>query len=51
MAPVRLGVSSLQTLSLFPEGAGLCFFHIRVFSVNLMFFYLISGSKGGAQAI
>lgn len=44
-APVRLDGSSLQTRSLFPGEAGLCFFDIRVFSVNLMFFYLISGAR------
>lgn len=44
-APVRLDGSSLQARSLFPGEAGLCFFDIRVFSVNLMFFYLISGAR------
>lgn len=28
-----------------PREAGLCFFDIRVLSVNLMFFYLISGAR------
>lgn len=44
-APVRLDGLSLQTHSLFPREAGLCFFDIRVFSVNLMFFYLVSGAR------
>lgn len=44
-APVRLDDLSLQTHSLFPGEAGLCFFDIRVFSVNFMFFYLINGAR------